>query len=142
MRTQKVDEALNKVYELIGKRKVELGEASVHTYDDGAFVHFFQTWDEYFGGSLKKDIKKMGEYPINKKPIMVFAKKGIHIPLYDFDAKKTYVVIRGHIDYFFEDDSLIEMTDFTTMVVPKGKKHGGIVRKDTFVLIMEEELED
>ena len=138
----KIEEALIKLNSLIEKRKedLDLGEATIHQYDDGGFVHYFKTWEEYYGGSLMKPIKKMGEYPKDKIPLMVFAKKGLHIPLVSFPAKKTYVVIRGRIDYFFEDDSVLELTDFCSMVVEKNKLHGGVVRKDTFVMIIEDEL--
>jgi hypothetical protein len=147
MNRNNIDDALERVFGLIEKRKSELdwtdkGEATVHTYDDGAFVNFFKTWDEYFGGSLKKDIKKFGDYPKNKQPIMVFAKKGINIPLTKFSCKKTYVILKGRIDFFYDDGVILELTDYSTMVAPKGEQHGGMVRKDTFVLVIEEDCDD
>lgn len=137
------DKLITKILSQIEQKKSNLGSPTVHHFDDGsAIVNFFDTWDSYYGGALKKEIAKLGDYPKDKHPIMVFAKEGIKIPLTIFPAKKTYLVIRGQINYFFENDPTIEMTDFTSIVVPKGKKHGGDVVKDTFLLIFENELDN
>jgi len=136
------DNLLSKIHDQIKEKKQKIEEATVHTFDDGSStVNFFKTWDEYFGGSLKKDIKTFGDYPNDRKPIMVFAKKGIHIPLTEFAQAKTYVIMGGRIDFIFENNEIIEVDDLSTIYVPKGQKHGGMVRKDTFVLICEEDID-
>lgn len=135
------DELFSKVCELIQKRKNELTEEKpiVHTYEDGAYLHYFSSWEDYLANTKMKPIKRVGQYPSNRKPMMVFAKKGTHIPLTKYACTKTYVVIRGRIDFLFEDNVIRELESFSTIIIEKEKIHGIMVREDTFVMVCEED---
>lgn len=136
------DNLLHKIFEQIEEKKAKMGNPTIHTFPDGsAIVNFFDCWDDYIVGTKRIIIKKVGIYPDNKNLDMIFSSKGTHMPLHDFDAKKTYVLIRGKINFFFEDDDDLLLTDFSTMVLPKGKIHGGDTLEDSFVLIIEDQCE-
>jgi len=137
------DGLLEKIYKQIEEKKSSMGEATLHQFDDGsAIVNFFDTWEDSIAeGAKKLSINKIGDYLDDKDLQMVFSKKGTHVPLHDFEAKKTYVVIRGEIDFFYENGNNIKVTDFSSIIVPKGVLHGGTTMKDTFVLVIEDQCE-
>ena len=99
---------------------------------------YFDCWDCLDDGVFKKDINMVNNPSKNRKLIIMFTKKGTHIPLKDFLYERKYIIIKGHVDYLFEDDTISEIIDFSAITIPKNKKHGMFVRKDSFIIVEEE----
>lgn len=137
------DNLLEKIYRQIEEKKASMGEPTIHTFSDGvSFLNYFDTWnDSIVDGAKMLPIMNIGNVPEDKKIQFVFSKKGTHVPLHDFDAKKTYVVLRGKINFFFENGENILLADYSSTVIPKTKSHGGDTLEDSFVLVIEDQCE-
>ena len=135
------NELLIKIDKQIQEKKEYLGEPTIHSFKDGsAALNYFDTWNESIvEGAKMLPINKVGHVPDDKHLQFVYSKKGTHVPLHDFEFKKTYVVIRGKINFFFDDggeDLLVD--EYSLTVIPKGRVHGGTTLEDSFVLVIED----
>ena len=133
---------LKTIHQQIREKTESLGSPTLHTFEDGStYLHFFDQWEEIedMVGVKSVQMTNVGDVPNDKKIQIVFSKKGTHVPLRNFHAKKTYIVMRGKVNFFFEEKEDILLTQFTTTVIPKGMLHGGDTLEDSFVIIIEDD---
>ena len=135
------DNLLEKIYKQIEEKKKYLGKPTIHNFEDGvSFLNYFDTWnDSIVDGAKMLPIINMGDVPKDKNIQFVYSEMGTHVPLHDFAAKKTYVVLRGKIRFFFKEGDDLLLEDYSSTVIPKGVLHGGDTIEDSFVLVIEDQ---
>lgn len=135
------DNLLRKIYKQIEEKKEHFGNPTINMYDDGtAILNFFDTWDDSIFATKKLLVKKSGGKLDGKKIQMVYSKKGTYVSPHDFDIKKRYVVLKGEINFLFDDEENILLNDLTSLIVPKNKIHGSDTLENTYLLVIEDEL--
>ena len=129
---------LDKINELIDKRKVELLKRFpyIHEIEDGIIIRFFTDWDNCWLSEEVK-VKKIidSDHP-ERNILFEFVPKGTIFPLMKREHVHTITCFSGKIDITIDDEIV--------HIVPFSKTHlssdtfSAIALEDTYILVSDE----